>query len=129
MIYYFSSSTGNTQRFISTLETSSERIRNDTIAMKPFLLFCPTYSTGDGKNAVPKQVIEFLKQNHSLMVGVVSSGNRSFGENFAISGNIISRICNKPLLHKYELAGTPSDTNIIRNLMEQLINDNKLLRS
>jgi protein involved in ribonucleotide reduction len=63
-----------------------------------------------------------------LMVGVVSSGNRNFGENFAISGNIISRNCSKPLLHKYELAGTPGDTTIIRNLMEQLINDNKLLR-
>lgn len=127
MIYYYSSSSGNTTRFVQNFDVPSERIRNSTMAEKPFVLFCPTYANGEGKNAVPKPVIEFLKANHNLMVGVVASGNRNFGKNFAISGNIISKICGKPVLYKYELSGTPTDITEINNILEQLKNDNKLL--
>lgn len=125
MICYFSSKTGNTERFVKSLDNSlplyNIQKKGDVfVAKHNFVLFVATYCNGEGKNAIPKQVIEFIKRNHTKMVGVVSSGNRNFGKYYAISGDIVSRNCGVPLLHKYELFGTETDKEKINDILKKI---------
>lgn len=127
MIYYFSSKTGNTKRFVEKLDfQKNKKIENNKsviITQSPFILFVPTYANSEGKNAIPKHVIDFLKTNYHNMVGVISSGNKNFGKMYGISGDIISRNCNVPLLYKYELFGTDTDVANVNHIISQHINN------
>lgn len=127
LIVYFSSTSGNTERFVKMLGLRARRI---PLSMKeemapldePYVLICPTYANDDGSNAVPKQVIRFLNNpvNREYIKGVIGAGNRNFGEYFAHSGNVIARKCNVPCLYKFELSGTPRDVKTVRKGMEKL---------
>lgn len=127
LVVYYSSTSGNTYRFVDALGIRSVRI---PISMKeecpvmnePYVLICPCYADDDGSKAVPKQVIRFLNnpENREQMQGVIASGNRNFGKMFAHSGNIISKKCDVPCLYKFELSGTPTDVNNVRTGMDKL---------
>lgn len=121
MIVFFSTKTNNTKRFVDRLNTDSIQIplKEEIVVNEPFVLFVPTYAAPDRSGAVPKQVIRFLnnQQNRSLIRGVISSGNRNFGDTFAIAGDIISQKCNVPYLYRFELMGTEEDIlNVSRGL-------------
>jgi len=130
-LVYFSSVSENTKRFVEKLELDAVRIplrRTDEALMvkNPYVLILPTYggeidSEGRVLGAVPKQVIKFLnqEQNRGLIRGVITAGNRNFGEAYCIAGNIISRKCNVPSLYKFELLGTPQDVENVRNGLEK----------
>ena len=127
LIVYFSSTSGNTERFVQSLGIRSIRIpitmKEDTpIVKEPYVLISPTYANDDGSNAVPKQVIRFLneKQNREMLQGVIGSGNRNFGENFALGGQVIAKKCNVPLLYKFELSGTINDVTNVKQGMKKL---------
>lgn len=132
LIVYYSSSSANTCRFVQNLGIRAIRI---PISMKeemspisePYILICPTYADDDGSKAVPKQVIKFLNnpKHRELMLGVVASGNRNFGEMFAYAGTVISRKCNVPVLYRFELSGTPEDIINIKMGVEKLWNSLK----
>ncbi|WP_068717053.1 class Ib ribonucleoside-diphosphate reductase assembly flavoprotein NrdI [Vibrio tritonius] len=129
MIVYYSSASGNTERFVEKLNMPAIRLpqtRTQDIPTitQPFVLICPTYADGEGKGAVPKPVIHLLNQTaiRTLLVGVIASGNRNFGEFFAFAGSIISRKCNVPLLYQFELAGTPQDVKNVRHGLEKFWN-------
>lgn len=116
LLVYYSSPSLNTHRFVERLGIRARRIpvsmKEDMLPVdEPFVLICPTYADDDGSKAVPKQVIRFLNTpvNRNNMIGVISSGNRNFGEMFAYAGTVISRKCNVPCLYKFELSGTPDD--------------------
>ena len=118
-LVYFSSRSGNTHRFVERLERPAYRIpieQDEELASQggPFVLICPTYSDGDWKGAVPKQVIRFLNvsANREALVGVIATGNRNFGATFALAGRIVADKCKVPLLYSLELAG--ADTDIAR---------------
>lgn len=119
-LVYFSSASGNTRRMIDRLGLPATRIPQDgdvpNIA-DPFVLICPTYADGLGRNAVPKQVIHFLNNdaNRAALRGVIASGNRNFGDKFAMAGRIIAEKCGVPLLYRFELAGTEEETARIRS--------------
>lgn len=124
-VVYFSSISNNTHRFIEKLKVENTRIPYDLeteiLVDKDYVLIVPTYS-GGGENksgAVPKQVIKFLnnKQNRSFCRGVIASGNTNFGDTFAIAGPIISKKINVPLLYQFELLGTASDVETIKNIL------------
>lgn len=127
LIVYYSSTSGNTERFVESLDINSVRI---PISMKvqcpvidePYVLICPTYADDDGSKAVPKQVIRFLNNpvNRRHIKGVIASGNRNFGEMFAYSGTVISKKCGVPCLYKFELSGTYTDVNNVKKGMERL---------
>lgn len=120
-LVYFSSSSGNTHRFIEKLGRPASRIplhghidgvKQDTLhATEPFVLVLPSYGGGVSGDAVPKQVIHFLNdaQNRSLIRGVISAGNTNFGEAFCIAGDIVAAKCRVPHLYKFEVFGTPDD--------------------
>ena len=72
-LVHFSSRSGNTGRFVAAVGVPSDRIpiaADDDLPMPaaPYILICPTFADGEGRGAVPKQVIRFLneEQNRKL---------------------------------------------------------------
>jgi protein involved in ribonucleotide reduction len=115
-LVYFSSRSENTHRFVQALGLPAQRLPiEDTAPLPvidgPFVLMTPTFADGEGRHAVPKQVIRLLNDApiRSLLRGVIAGGNRNFGETFAIAGNVIAKKCNVPVLYRFELAGTATD--------------------
>ena len=130
LLVYFSSTSGNTERFIEKLGKRAKRIplypsepalRID----EPYVLVTPTYGGGQGrgeeKGAVPKQVIRFLNDqgNRDRIRGVISAGNTNFGEAFCLAGDVISRKCSVPHLYRLELFGTPEDVDRVNEGLER----------
>ncbi|KZX20678.1 class Ib ribonucleoside-diphosphate reductase assembly flavoprotein NrdI [Rathayibacter tanaceti] len=124
-LVYFSSSSGNTHRFIEKLGRPAQRIplhaRRDGAALdtlhvdEPYVLVLPTYGGGNDGGAVPKQVIRFLNQprNRSLLRGVIGAGNTNFGEAYCLAGDIIATKCAVPHLYRFEVFGTPDDVTAV----------------
>lgn len=82
----------------------------------PFVLICPTYADGEGRGAVPRQVIRFLNDpsRRAGLRGVIGAGNRNFGATFALAARVIADKCNVPVLWRFELAGTDIDIHEVR---------------
>lgn len=123
-IVYFSSVSGNTHRFVEKLGRPAQRIplyptEAPLTVDEPYVLILPTYGGGNGKGAVPKQVIKFLNDEHnrSLIRGVITAGNTNFGEAYCLAGDIVSAKCKVPHLYRFELFGTPDD---VKNVNEGL---------
>ena len=115
-LVYFSSASGNTARFVTRLGLPAARIpitaADEMPSLeRPYVLICPTFADGEGRGAVPKQVIRFLNDpdRRALLRGVIGTGNRNFGATFALSGKVISDKCNVPVLYRFELSGTDLD--------------------
>jgi protein involved in ribonucleotide reduction len=124
---YFSSVSGNTHRFVKKLGQAAERIplypNNEPLTVtKPYVLIVPTYGGGNGRGAVPKQVIRFLndERNRSLIRGVIGAGNTNFGEAFCLAGEIIARKCTVPHLYRFEVFGTSDDVERVHNGLEAM---------
>jgi protein involved in ribonucleotide reduction len=82
----------------------------------------PTYADDDGSKAVPKQIIRFLNNvsNREMLRGVIGTGNRNFGHLFGYAANVIARKCDVPILYKFELSGTETDVENVRQGLEKL---------
>ncbi len=127
LIVYFSSTSGNTHKFVENLGFRTKRIptsmkEQELTVAEPYILICPTYANDDGSKAVPKQVIRFLNnsRNRLMMQGVIGAGNRNFGELFAHAGQVISKKCGVPFLYKLELSGTTTDIVNVKKGIERL---------
>lgn len=121
-LVYFSSGSGNTARFVDRLGLPATRLPlratdDQPVLTQPFVLICPTYADGAGRGAVAKPIIHFLniEANRALLQGVIASGNRNFGETFAMAGKVIAAKCNVPVLYRFELAGTDTDIARVRD--------------
>ncbi len=126
-VVYFSSTSGNTHRFVEKLDLPARRIpiySRDAPLMvtEPYVLIVPTYGSGNGNGAVPKQVIRFLNEpsNRSLIKGVIGAGNTNFGATYGIAGDIIAAKCEVPHMYRFELFGTPDDVRVVRDGLETL---------
>ncbi|WP_250445543.1 class Ib ribonucleoside-diphosphate reductase assembly flavoprotein NrdI [Actinotalea sp. C106] len=126
-LVYFSSVSGNTQRFVERLGLPAHRIPlrpTDPFLRvdEPYVLVVPTYGGGNEGGAVPRQVIKFLNDQHNrgLLRGVIAAGNTNFGEAFCIAGDIISAKCQVPYLYRFELLGTSEDVERVRDGLERL---------
>ena len=130
LLVYFSSSSGNTARFVEKLGLEARRIplhstEEPLIVDEPFVLVTPTYGGGQGrgveKGAVPKQVIRFLndERNRRHIRGVISAGNTNFGDAFCAAGDIISRKCQVPHLYRLEIYGTQDDVDRVSDGLER----------
>lgn len=120
-LLYYSSASGNTERFIQKLDLPAVRlpIQLDALVPRissPFVLICPTFADGKGCGAVPKPVIRALndEQLRNQLRGVIATGNRNFGATFALAGDVIARKCQVPVLYRLELAGTQTDIQLVR---------------
>lgn len=125
-LVFYSSASGNTARFVQRLGLPAGRIPispQDGMPQtaQPFVLICPTYADGEGRGAVPKQVIRFLNDadRRALLRGVIATGNRNFGATFALAGRVISEKCSVPLLYRFELAGTEIDITRVQAGLEK----------
>jgi len=129
-LIYFSSVSGNTARFAEKLAAvrgvegariplyaSEPRLK----ATRPYVLLLPTYGGGDGRGAVPKQVIHFLNDpdNRALIRGVVAAGNTNFGEAYGLAGDIVAAKCKVPCLYRFELFGTQDDVEAVARGLER----------
>lgn len=124
-LVYFSSVSGNTRRFIDKLGIPAARIplhaKEPALTVdEPFVLVTPTYGGGDGRGAVPKQVIRFLndEKNRTLIRGVIAAGNTNFGKAYGLAGDIISAKCHVPNLYRFEVFGTPDDVRVVHEGLE-----------
>ncbi|MGN5650855.1 class Ib ribonucleoside-diphosphate reductase assembly flavoprotein NrdI [Bacillus sp. Brlt_9] len=117
MLIVYASKTGKVRSFVNKLGMRAVEIKDEVILTEPFVLI--TYTIGFGQ--VPDEVQNFLEDNHIYLRGVISSGNRNWGNNFGKAADIISQKyrladgSNIPLLHKFEMAGTNKDIEIVRN--------------
>ncbi|QCR53260.1 class Ib ribonucleoside-diphosphate reductase assembly flavoprotein NrdI [Brachybacterium sp. SGAir0954] len=125
-LVYFSSVSGNTRRFVEKLGLPAQRIplypKEEPLVMdEEFVLMVPTYGGGNGRGAVPKQVIKFLndQRNRTLIRGVIGGGNTNFGETYCLAGDIISAKCQVPHMYKFELLGTPRDVQRVHDGLEE----------
>ena len=125
-LVYFSSASGNTQRFVEKLELPAQRIplrrtEEPLVMDEEFVLMVPTYGGGNEGGAVPKQVIRFLndERNRSRIRGVISAGNTNFGEAYCIAGDIVAAKCRVPHMYRFELLGTPRDVQKVKNGLEE----------
>jgi len=126
-LVYYSSASGNTARFVARLGLAAGRIpvspRDEAMPAPaaPYVLICPTYADGEGRGAVPKQVIRFLNDpaRRALLRGVIGSGNRNFGTTFALAARVISEKCHVPVLYRFELAGDDNDLSRVRAGLEK----------
>lgn len=119
---YYSTSSGNTRRFVEALGLPALRIGADTPRIeRPFVLICPTYADDQGAHAVPKPVIHFLNvpENRALLRGVIAAGNRNFGRFFGRAGDVIAAKCGVPCLYRFELAGTEQDRTRVKQGLER----------
>lgn len=115
-LVYFSSASGNTARFVERLGLKAARIPISPADQMPeptqaYILISPTFADGEGRGAVPKQVIRFLNDpgRRALIRGVIAAGNRNFGATYALAGRVIAQKCHVPLFYSFELAGNEND--------------------
>lgn len=101
----YDTKTGNVRRFVNKLGMEVMKIEEGLIVDEPFILV--TYTTGFG--AVPQKVLDFLKDNHKYIIGVAASGNRNWGDSYAISADKIANTYNVPIVSKFELSGNKND--------------------
>lgn len=125
-LVYFSSGSGNTARFVTHLGLEALRIPTRLSEPMPqphlpFVLISPTYADGDGRGAVPKQVIRFLNDpdRRALLRGVIGAGNRNFGPTYALAAKVIAQKTNVPMLYTFELAGNENDVARVRAGLEK----------
>ncbi|MGI8394256.1 class Ib ribonucleoside-diphosphate reductase assembly flavoprotein NrdI [Leucobacter sp. W1038] len=125
-LVYFSSVSGNTDRFVKKLGRPAQRIPlrstdEPLVVDEPFVLILPTYGGGPETRAVPKQVIRFLndERNRMNLRGVIAAGNTNFGDAYGIAGDIIAKKCHVPHLYRFELFGTPDDVTAVQHGLEQ----------
>lgn len=121
-LIYFSSRSGNCQRFVEKLGLPATRLpigqqETSLIATKPYVLLLPTYGGGGTKGAVPKEVIQFLniEKNRLFIRGVIAAGNTNFGDAYAIAGDIVAQKCHVPYLYRFELLGTARDVQSVKD--------------
>ncbi|WP_151734969.1 class Ib ribonucleoside-diphosphate reductase assembly flavoprotein NrdI [Paenibacillus tengchongensis] len=105
MLIVYDSKTGNVKRFISKLKLPAVQIDEQMTVDEPYVLV--TYTTGFGQ--IPQRVAAFLQHNAKHLQGVSASGNRNWGERFALSADLISQQYQVPVISKFELSGTKTD--------------------
>ncbi|WP_150271350.1 class Ib ribonucleoside-diphosphate reductase assembly flavoprotein NrdI [Paenibacillus tepidiphilus] len=105
MLIVYDSKTGNVKRFISKLNLPAVQIEEQMTIDEPYVLV--TYTTGFGE--IPERVSSFLQDNAKHLLGVSASGNRNWGERFALSADIIADLYQVPVISKFELSGTKTD--------------------
>ena len=111
-IHYWSSSTRNTEALANKLATPTTRIGQDPVDDYTVLL-CPTYEQPRLGDYIPRPVRTWLGHNGQFIIGVIGTGNRSFGYTFCQAAHDISDCLGVPVLYRAELMGTATDVEEI----------------
>lgn len=127
-LVYFSQVTETTHRFAQKLRPAGDTLRIPVRGEweygepAPYVLILPTYGDRHSTRHVPHQVVRFLNVEayRRGCKGVIATGNRNFGADFARAGHIVAAKLNVPLLHVFELAGDPEDVGIVQTIVDRL---------
>ena len=117
MNYIYASRSGNVEKLIQSLGLEAKKLADGTEkAEGEFILF--TYT--DGRGIVPPVVEQFLKENHSLLKGVVVSGNmQRHGDTFCAAGEIIAKEYQVHVIAQVDGAGNEWDYRQIRSRLQE----------
>ncbi|TCI26738.1 class Ib ribonucleoside-diphosphate reductase assembly flavoprotein NrdI [Exiguobacterium sp. SH5S4] len=117
MLVVFDSKTGNVRRFCQRLNgLGVETVHIDEYNTEdPFILI--TYTTKFGQT--PETTDRFMVLHHKNCKGVVSSGNRNWGDYYAKAADNLSFAFGIPVLHKFELFGLKSDLEKVKKEVEK----------
>ena len=117
LIVYWSSNSGGTRRVAEALNTDTVEL-SDYDGASPYVLLTPTYDQPRG-GFTPKPVQTFLNKHAHLMVGVIGSGNRNFGDHYCQAAHDISKQFNVPVLWRIEIMGSQEDLAIVDSGMSE----------
>ena len=117
LIVYWSSNSGGTRRVAEALNTDTVELA-DYDGTSPYVLMTPTYDQPRG-GFTPKPVQQFLDKHAHLMVGVIGSGNRNFGDHYCQAAHDISKQFNVPVLWRIEIMGSQEDLAIVDSGMSE----------
>lgn len=119
LIVYWSSNSGATKALANKLEVKTLSIEQARgLADVPFILLTPTYDQPKGGHT-PPQVTQWLQTNAHNLVGVIGTGNRTFGTHYCQAAKHIAQEHAVPLLTTVELMGTPDDIHRINEGITQ----------
>lgn len=122
MHFYFQSLTGQTRRFLKkagyeadATELTETNFLDEVDA--PFIVIVPSYDL-----ELNELIFDFLTadDNFKHCVGVVGTGNRNFGTDFAWVAQLVAHDFSLPLLFTCEFSGTPADYLKFREVVDQL---------
>ena len=117
LIVYWSSNSGGTKRVAEALNTNTVEL-SDYDGTSPYVLMTPTYDQPRG-GFTPKPVQAFLEEYAHLMVGVIGSGNRNFGDYYCQAAVDISKQHGVPIVHRVDSMGSEDDYRTIDAGMKQ----------
>ena len=117
LIVYWSSNSGGTRRVAEALDTDTVELA-EYDGTSPYVLMTPTYDQPRG-GFTPKQVEAFLEEHARLMVGVIGSGNRNFGDYYCQAAVDISEEYGVPVAHRIDIMGTEDDYRTIDGGMKR----------
>lgn len=127
LVVYYSARSGNTARFVGKLDTPALRLPDKAAdpvpeVDEPYVLVTPTYGAGKPAGAVPRPVIAFLNNpdNRKHLVGVIAAGNTNFGAAYGLAADIVSAKTGAPVLHRFEVFGTPEDVTTVQTILDTL---------
>ena len=122
MYIYYDSKTGNVERFIKKMQ--SQRPDWHFIKINPTMIIKSeghflTFTTKIGE--VPETTDKFLENgnNSKLIKSVSSSGNRNWGQFFALAVDKIHQKYGIPVLMKFELSGTSTEVENYIDYLER----------
>ncbi|MGM1023497.1 MAG: class Ib ribonucleoside-diphosphate reductase assembly flavoprotein NrdI [Bacillota bacterium] len=116
MLIVYATRTGNTRRFLSKTGFRTQPIEVGDVT-EPFIL--ATYTDGEGE--VPERVWRFLETNSEQLRGVAAGGSRNFGQWFGRAADEIAAEYDVPVIHRFELSGTPSDVETFKKGVGTLV--------
>ena len=110
--------TGNVEMFVNKLGIGDilEVRDGSEIVDEDFVLV--TYTDGYGE--LPEELEEFLTNNSQHLRGVAASGDRGYGEAYAMAADVISEMYNVPILAKFEFDGIDEDVELFLAELEKL---------
>lgn len=97
--------TGNVERFVNKLGMKNVRVNSELTVEESFVLITYTIKFGE----IPQSTVDFLKVNSTNLIAVASSGNKIWGNKFAIAADLIAEKYNVPIILKFELSGNEKD--------------------
>ncbi|WP_153369018.1 class 1b ribonucleoside-diphosphate reductase subunit alpha [Candidatus Phytoplasma sacchari] len=116
-IVYDGYENGNVFDFANKLGYSIEKIENFENHSNNEDIFLITKTVNFGEMT---KSAEFFLEKYSLnVIGVAVSGNRNFGKNYALAGELISKKFNIPLVLKFEGSGLSEDVEKLKKWLEE----------
>ena len=123
-IHYWSASSGNTEALMNKLSTPTYRMSDEPLDDYT-IAAVPTYEQVRTGDFIPRPVRTWLGRNGQWVIGVIGTGNLSFGHTYCQAAHDIAECLHVPVLYRCELMGTPTDVDAIdtgiRQHWEQLI--------